>query len=66
MCDCEQKHIIVENLYGAQQEPLKIELDRGQKGTYGWSITARGSDMAEVLSRLRAADAALRHEYATA
>jgi hypothetical protein len=64
MCDL-PKSIIVEHVFGAQAEPLKIKVEKKSKG-YGWEITCTGSDMAEVLSKIRAADAALKKEYGVA
>jgi len=64
MCEL-PKTIIVEHIFGAQAEPLKIKVEKNSKG-YGWEITCTGSDMAEVLSRIRAADEALKAEYGVA
>jgi hypothetical protein len=61
---CEQsKNIIVEHIYGNSVEPLKIKLVKGQKDSYGWEISSAGSDMADILMKVRAADAALKSEY---
>jgi len=46
-----------------------IELSRGQKGTYGWTLKLRwpmGEPSEGTLMELRAIDAQLRREYPTA
>jgi hypothetical protein len=53
----------VEHIYGASVEPIKIKLVKGQKDSYGWEISCAGSDMADILTKLRAADAALKSEW---
>jgi hypothetical protein len=65
MCECAQKNIIAEHLYNASVEPLKIKLMRMSKG-YQWEISAAGSDMADILLKVRAADAALKAEWGSA
>ena len=44
-------------------EPLKIKLAKGQKDSYGWEISCSGDLLPEILSQIRAADAALKAEY---
>ena len=67
MCEkCENevpKSFLVEHIFGAQVEPIKIKLVKGQKDSYGWEIGCAGSDMAEILKQIRAADAVLKKEY---
>lgn len=65
MCNVPSQTLTVEHIYGAQQEPLKIKIEKNSRG-YNWEICATGSDMMEILSRLRAADAALKSEYGVA
>lgn len=61
MCES-TKNIVVEHIYNASVEPLKIKLMRMSKG-YQWEVSSAGSDMADILTKVRAADAALRSEY---
>ncbi len=44
-------------------ENLKIKLTKGQKASYGWEISCAGASLPDVLSQLRAADAALKAEW---
>lgn len=53
--------LTVEHIFGAQSEPLKIKIEKNSRG-YNWEICCTGSDMAEILSKIRAADAALKNE----
>ena len=48
-----------------QQDSLKIELTRGMKGTYGWTICLRGQRgrAAEALAKLEEIDATLKKSY---
>ena len=43
-----------------KQPELKIELSRGQKGSYGWTISYNGEDLDAVVNKIREADAKLR------
>ena len=56
------KTLTVEHLFGPQGEPLRIKLMKMSKG-YQWEVSCAGSDMAEILSKIRAADAILQKEY---
>ena len=44
-------------------DQVKIELVRGQRGSYGWTITAYGANLAEAISRIRSADSSLDEPY---
>jgi hypothetical protein len=46
-------------------EPLKIKLVKGQKDSYGWEISCAGASLPEILTQIRAADAALKAEWGT-
>jgi hypothetical protein len=61
MCES-AKSVIVEHIYGASVEPVKITIEINSKG-YSWEVSCAGSDMAEILSKIRAADAALKAEF---
>jgi len=43
-----------------KQPELKIEVSRGQKGSYGWTITYNGTDLDAVIEKIREADEKLR------
>ena len=46
------------------QEPtLKVEITRGQRGGYGWTISFSGQDMEKVLATIKEVDAKLREEF---
>lgn len=47
-------------------DPVSIELARGQRGGYGWTIKLRGKDEAEILPRVDAIDLKLRQTYGQA
>ena len=42
---------------------LKITLNRGQKGNYGWGIQYAGEDLKAVLDEIEEADKELRERY---
>jgi hypothetical protein len=42
---------------------LKVELARGQKGSYGWTISYNGKDADEIISKIREVDAKLREAF---
>lgn len=47
-----------------KQEPeLKITLNRGQRGGYGWEIQYSGTDKKELLGTLEEVDRELREKY---
>jgi hypothetical protein len=47
-----------------RQEPeLKITLNRGQRGGYGWEIQYSGTDKKELLHAIGEADRELREKY---
>jgi len=45
------------------QQPVKIELERGQRGGYGWKIEVRGMNGILVRQVISSIDADLRKEY---
>jgi hypothetical protein len=51
--------------YDKTPQVIKIKLERGQKGTYAWEITADGADLEDVRERIREMDEVLRIMYAT-
>ena len=61
MCES-AKSVIVEHIYGASVEPVKITIEKNSKG-YRWEVSCAGSDMADILAKIRAADAALKAEF---
>jgi len=38
------------------QDKYKIELAKGQKGSYGWTITTYAGTVAEAIAQLKSAD----------
>ena len=44
-------------------DPFTVELERGMKGVYGWTIKVRGAEQAIVMYQLEAFDAQLRKLY---
>ncbi len=44
-------------------EPISIEIARGQRGTYGWTIKIYGSDLDTILAQIRESDTKLSAEY---
>jgi hypothetical protein len=48
---------------GPELEPYKVELNRGMKGQYGWTITVRGKDKDHVQDDLFDVDQHLRKLY---
>ena len=47
----------------ATEDIYKIELTRGQKGTYGWTITSHGFYTDDVLNDIGYIDEQLRRKY---
>jgi len=58
---------IVEHLHhsGPSPEPLKIKVERGQKGGYGWEIAISGDSLTHILDLIETADRRLRETYIT-
>ncbi|WP_309493777.1 hypothetical protein [Candidatus Hecatella orcuttiae] len=48
-----------------KQPELKIEVSRGQKGSYGWTITYNGTDLDAIIEKIREADTKLREFFLT-
>ncbi len=53
------------NIVFDSADPVTVELARGQRGGYGWTIKVKGRDQQEVLDKIHAVDQALRTEYIT-
>lgn len=45
------------------ETPYKVELTRGQRGGYGWTITVRAINVAELFEVVQLADQNLRRVY---
>jgi hypothetical protein len=43
--------------------PVSIEVTRGQRGSYGWTIKVSGDDAEKVRARVEDIDAKLRGDY---
>jgi len=44
-------------------DPLRVEVERGQRGGYGWSIRVAGDDFNVILHHIEQADKALREMF---
>ena len=42
---------------------LKVEITRGQRGGYGWTISFRHQDVEKVIATIKEVDARLREEF---
>ena len=45
------------------EEPFKIELARGQKGSYGWTITVHTATAEQAVIKLKELDAKLQAQF---
>ena len=43
--------------------PIKVEVTRGQKGSYGWTISISGTDIQDILADIKSTDAVLRADF---
>jgi hypothetical protein len=59
----EEQKIIHEHRNIENPPDLKIEITRGQRGGYGWTITYSGKNLADILDRIQFADTLLRGSY---
>jgi len=53
----------VTQLQITHSDRFKVELAKGQKGSYGWTITTYGQSLEEVIANLELADSALKARY---
>jgi hypothetical protein len=44
-------------------DKVKIELAKGQKGSYGWTVTTYAKSIADAIETLKATDFALKSEF---
>jgi len=51
------------NIKHESATPLKVEVTRGQKGAYGWTLSIAGSDMDGILAKTKEADTKLRDMF---
>lgn len=47
---------------GPSPEPLRIKVERGQKGGYAFEVSLAGSDEAAMIARIKAIHASLEQE----
>jgi hypothetical protein len=59
----EEQKIIYEHRTIENPPDLKIELTRGQRATYGWTISYFGKNLTEVLQVIKDVDNNLKAEY---
>ena len=45
------------------EEPFKVELTRGQKGSYGWTITVHTATGEQAVEQLQELDAQLQEQF---
>jgi hypothetical protein len=48
---------------GPSPEPLRIKVEKGQKGGYGWEISCAGATLEDILAKIDEADKALHAKY---
>ncbi len=55
----------IEHIHSSQPspEPVKIKVERGQKGGYEWEISIVGDSADQIIERITAADAKLRKTF---
>jgi len=46
-------------------EKCSVEISRGQKGSYGWTVKVRGDDDEDVMTLLKKIDGSLRASFNT-
>jgi hypothetical protein len=62
--DEDDRHLVRhEHVYIPQPSELKICLNRGQKGSYGWDIQYSGQDRKKILETIENVDHELRQKY---
>jgi len=44
-------------------EPIKIKVERGQRGGVGWEISIHGDDVEKILGQIRDIELKLKAEY---
>lgn len=53
------------NIQWTETAPYKVELTRGQRGAYGWTVTVRSAHPALTVNELERIDKRLRELYIT-
>lgn len=54
---------ITGNIQHESADPVSIELARGQRGSYGWTIKLRGKSDTDILTAIGEIDRILRERY---
>jgi len=54
---------ITGNIVHETADPISIELARGQRGGYGWTIKVRGKHPQRIVDQIHNLDAVLRSRY---
>ncbi len=57
------EQVIRHEHYNFREQEFKVTLKRGTRGDYGWEISYNGSDIEEVISKIREADEKLREAF---
>jgi|GEM_PF-5078065 len=55
--------ITIETGVTGSEPRIRINIERGQRGSYGWSITVRGDEADEVCEEIDEIDRYLRQTY---
>lgn len=50
--------VLIEN-----NQPVKVEVERGMRGNYGWKIRIYGRDKSKVIKRIKEFDKELNREF---
>jgi hypothetical protein len=54
---------IVDIMQVADLEPIKVRIERGQRGNVGWEISVHGDNVDRILEQIREIDRKLTAEY---
>ena len=57
------EQIIRHEHYNFKEQELKVTLKRGTRGDYGWEISYNGTNMGDVLQKIKEADEKLREAF---
>jgi hypothetical protein len=55
--------IMVDVMQVAELEPIKVRIERGQRGNVGWEISVHGDNADRILEQIRDIDRKLSAEY---
>jgi len=58
-----EKYDVAGTIMFDSADPVTVELTRGQRGAYGWTIKVKGATNAAVLEQIEFIDQQLRNKY---